>query len=493
MNFKEFFKSKTLLEFKSQDFYDFYTLAAIQKMPNIPGDLSSKKTEYDIEIEHKIIDRGNKVIDEIIDDLSFVILKRYMRASLFVDNMKEDYPETFGKFPEELQTNIGFTRQWEDNRFSDVWKNLSTKDKDNILQAAIDYTGPRISTNWGEILQYITNTKKQLPILDVNKIVYKVNELTQLVHNNGSVFEYLPNELDAALQTRDNASTAYLASIASPSVKELIRSAGIGYLGKPEKPKYLELIKTALNRAVKIDFLKNTYFQFGEVKQINSKTELLESTMVIPSFNMFKAPQEQQMYDVSQMTNNVFHYSFKYRDLQSNKAIKEMMKLKEIELKEKNQIEKFTEWADNITGQHFPDYNNDRLSKKYHSRINFYPAKIYYLAKMYNLDLSDDIKIHFTLKHIKTTAKEYRGVEISSFKIENKLFNRIAGAYGITDPTHISQYNSEDKFEYGLITFAQKGILFNLFSNLISFHQETIAPIVDSKTLYLSTENNWTI
>lgn len=33
------------------------------------------KTEYDIEIEHKIIDRGNKVIDEIIDDLSFVILK----------------------------------------------------------------------------------------------------------------------------------------------------------------------------------------------------------------------------------------------------------------------------------------------------------------------------------------------------------------------------------------------------------------------------------
>jgi ABC-type enterochelin transport system ATPase subunit len=39
----------------------------------------------------------------------------------------------------------------------------------------------------------------------------------------------------------------------------------------------------------------------------------------------------------------------------------------------------------------------------------------------------------------------------------------------------------------------QKGILFNLFSNLISFHQETIAPIVDNKTLYLSTENNWTI
>ena len=86
------------------------------------------------------------------------------------------------------------------------------------------------------------------------------------------------------------------------------------------------------------DIFKNTYFQFGEVKQINSKTELLESTMVIPSFNMFKAPQEQQMYDVSQMTNNVFHYSFKYRDLQSNKAIKEMMKLKEIELKEKTKL-----------------------------------------------------------------------------------------------------------------------------------------------------------
>ena len=115
MNFKEWFlknHKKPLLEFKSQDLYDFYALTAIQKMPNIHGDLSTKKTEYEKEIEDKIIDKGNKVIDEIIDDMSFIVLKRHMRAELFIEIMQEKYPETLNKIPKERQIKTGFLRNW---------------------------------------------------------------------------------------------------------------------------------------------------------------------------------------------------------------------------------------------------------------------------------------------------------------------------------------------------------------------------------------------
>jgi hypothetical protein len=193
MNFKEwFFKNhkKPLLEFKSQDFYDFYTLAAIQKMPNIHGELSTQRTEYDKEIEDKIIDKGNKVIDEIIDDMSFIVLKRHMRTEIFIEIMQEKYPETFEKIPEERRIRTGFSRNWQDNQFFDIWHNFTNKDKDNIIEVSMDIYSNQ--NPWKEILQLIKKTKEQTPIFNVNQIVYKVNELTQLIHNNGSILEYLP-------------------------------------------------------------------------------------------------------------------------------------------------------------------------------------------------------------------------------------------------------------------------------------------------------------
>jgi hypothetical protein len=312
MNFKDFFyKSRTLLEFKSQDFYDFYALTAIQKMPNIHGDLSAQRTEYDKEIEDKIIDKGNKVIDEIIDDMSFIVLKRHMRSSFFIETMGEKYPETLDKIPKEKQNPTGFSRSWEDNQFFDIWHNFTDKDKDNIIEAALLNYGNR--NPWKEILQLIIRTKEQTPIFDVDKIVYKVNELTQLIHNNGSILEYLPNEFDNALQTRDNASTAYLASIASPSVKELIRSAGIGYLGKPEKPKYLDLIKTAMNRAIKMNFFENSYFQFEETIQNSPEKESMKGKIIIPSssFNIF-ASNKNNISDALEMRIFLRKYGFPF-------------------------------------------------------------------------------------------------------------------------------------------------------------------------------------
>jgi hypothetical protein len=461
MNFKDFFyKSRTLLEFKSQDFYDFYALTAIQKMPNIHGGLSTKKTEYDKEIEDKIIDKGNKVIDEIIDDMSFIVLKRHMRTEIFIEIMQEKYPETFEKIPEERRIRTGFSRNWEDNQFFDIWHNFTDKDKDNIIEVSMDIYGNQ--NPWKEILQLIIRTKEQTPIFDVDKIVYKVNELTQLIHNNGSILEYLPNEFDNALQTRDNASTAYLASIASPSVKELIRSAGIGYLGKPEKPKYLDLIKTAMNRAIKMNFFENSYFQFEETIQTSPETESLKGKIIIPSssFNIF-ASNKNNISDALEMRIFLRKYGFPFVG-KNNSEIQNKMKIKEEQIKKENEGDdyetlrkKFAIKAD------YALFNNNR---------DYYPAKVYYTLKKNNIDPSDDIEISFLLTHEKTAGKQFKGVNISYKGIKNQFFNLFTQNIEYNAKRALYQFNYEDNYEFGMVTFSQKRILLDITYNIIDTH-----------------------
>ena len=467
MNFKDFFyKSRTLLEFKSQDFYDFYALTAIQKMPNIGGDyggLSTKKTEYEKEIEYKIIDKGNKVIDEIIDDMSFIILKRHMRTELFIEIMQEKYPETLNKIPKERQIRTGFSRNWEDNQFFDIWSKFTDKDKDNIIEASMEIYGNQ--NPWKEISQLIKTTKEQTPIFNINQIVYKVNELTQLIHNNGSILEYLPNAFDKALQTRDVASRAYLASIASPSVKELIRSAGVGYLGKPEEPKYLDLIKTAMNRAIKMNFFENSYFQFEETIQNSPEKESMKGKIIIPSssFNIF-ASNKDNIYDALEMKRFLSKYDFKYigRELKgkNNSEIQNKMKIKEEQIKKENEedetwLKKFAMEADNAL------FNNNR---------DFYPAKVYYILKKNNINPSDDIVIDFLMTHQKTDDKQFKGVNISYKGIKNQFFNLFTQNIEYPENRILYQFNHEENYEYGLITYAQKRILLDIAYNFMGTH-----------------------
>ena len=467
MNFKDFFyKSRTLLEFKSQDFYDFYALTAIQKMPNIGGDygdLSTKKTEYDKEIEDKIIDKGNKVIDEIIDDMSFIILKRHMRTELFIEIMQEKYPETLNKIPKERQIKTGFSRNWEDNQFFDIWPKFTNKDKDNIIQASMETYGNQ--NPWKEISQLIKTTKEQIPIFNVNEIVYKVNELTQLIHNNGSILEYLPNAFDKALQTRDVASRAYLASIASPSVKELMRSAAVGYLGKPEEPKYLDLIKTAMNRAIKMNFFENSYFQFEETIQNSPEKESMKGKIIIPSssFNIFTSNKD-NIHDALEMKRFLWKYNFKYigRELKgkNNSEIQNKMKIKEEQIKKENEgdetwLKKFAMEADNAL------FNNNR---------DFYPAKVYYILKKNNINPSDDIVIDFLMTHQKTDDKQFKGVNISYTGIKNQFFNLFTQNIEYPENRILYQFNHEENYEYGLITYAQKRILLDITYNFIGTH-----------------------
>ena len=471
MNFKEFFyKSRTLLEFKSQEFYDFYTLAAIQKMPNIHGELSTKKTEYDKEIEDKIIDKGNKVIDEIIDDISLVLLKRHMTLKKFLIELKEKYPDTLNKIPKERQIVTRFnSNNWRDNQFFDIWRNFTDKDKDNIIEAALPLYKSGVFPSWKATLELVKTTKEQMPILNVNQIVYKVNELTQMVHANGSLLEYLPSEFDHALQTRDNASTAYLASIASPSVKELIRSAGVGYLGKPEEPKYLDLIKTAMNRAIKgKKFFEDSYFLFEETIQNSPETESMKGTLVIPSssFNVFIEPHHQ--WDA--YTEQKRYFKYFSISVKNSLEIKKEMEIKEKELKDNNndsQIWKpqFQQWVDQVLVKRSPR-NND-----------FYPTKIYYIVKENNVNLLDDIRIDFLMTHQKTDGKQFKGVNISYTGIKNQFFNLFTK--NVIKPEVKSLYQSvtsvnydgpDTEYKIGIVTFAEKKIIPDMIESLLNTH-----------------------
>ena len=471
MNFKEFFyKSRTLLEFKSQEFYDFYTLAAIQKMPNIHGELSTKKTEYDKEIEDKIIDKGNKVIDEIIDDISLVLLKRHMPLKKFLIELKEKYPDTLNKIPKERQIVTRFnSNNWRDNQFFDIWRNFTDKDKDNIIEAALPLYKSGVFPSWKATLELVKTTKEQMPILNVNQIVYKVNELTQMVHANGSLLEYLPSEFDHALQTRDNASTAYLASIASPSVKELIRSAGVGYLGKPEEPKYLDLIKTAMNRAIKgKKFFEDSYFLFEETIQNSPETESMKGTLVIPSssFNVFIEPHHQ--WDA--YTEQKRYFKYFSISVKNSLEIKKEMEIKEKELKDNNndsQIWKpqFQQWVDQVLVKRSPR-NND-----------FYPTKIYYIVKENNVNLLDDIRIDFLMTHQKTDGKQFKGVNISYTGIKNQFFNLFTK--NVIKPEVKSLYQSvtsvnydgpDTEYKIGIVTFAEKKIIPDMIESLLNTH-----------------------
>jgi len=471
MNFKDFFyKSRTLLEFKAQEFYDFYTLAAIQKMPNIHGELSTQRTEYDKEIEDKIIDKGNKVIDEIIDDISLVLLKRHMPLKKFLIQLKEKYPETLNKIPKERQIETGFSsNNWGDNKFFDIWRNFTNEDKDNIIEAALPIYKTGIFPSWKATLELVKKTKEQMPILNVNGIVYKVNELTQMVHANGSLLEYLPSEFDHALQTRDNASTAYLASIASPSVKELIRSAGVGYLGKPEEPKYLDLIKTAMNRAIKgKKFFEDSYFLFEETIQNSPETESMKGTLVIPSssFNVFIEPHHR--WDA--YTEQKRYFKYFSINVKNSLEIQKEMEIKEKELKDNNNDSRiwkpqFQQWVDQVLMKRSPR-NND-----------FYPTKIYYIVKENNVNLLDDIRIDFLMSHQKKDGKQFKGVNISYTGIKNQFFNLFTKnvikpeVKSLYQSVTLENYNGPNtEYKIGIVTFAERKIIPDMIESLLNTH-----------------------
>jgi hypothetical protein len=279
----------------------------------------------------------------------------------------------------------------------------------------------------------------------------------------------LPSEFDHALQTRDNASTAYLASIASPSVKELIRSAGVGYLGKPEEPKYLDLIKTAMNRAIKgKKFFEDSYFLFEETIQNSPETESMKGTLVIPSssFNVFIEPHHRW----DGYTEQKRYFKYFSINVKNSLEIQKEMEIKEKELKDNNNDSRiwkpqFQQWVDQVLMKRSPR-NND-----------FYPTKIYYIVKENNVNLLDDIRIDFLMTHQKKDGKQFKGVNISYTGIKNQFFNIFTK--NVIKPEVKSLYQSIEsvnwsgpinEYKIGIVTFAERKIIPDMIESLLNTH-----------------------
>lgn len=314
MNFKQFL---LLNEFKKRDFYDFYALQALQHHPSITqygtfyGALSTNKTELDKEIETKIIETGNDILLELVDDIALVIYARYQYAF-----------KNYDVIPIEIMNiinpqNSDWGRNWEvlTKFMGEGWNKIDLTTKIKILESAKKYSTTERRT-WGRIIDYCLDVLEIWPINNIKTIVLKINEAMQFVHNSGNLLEYLPKELEKALHTRDVANLAYIVSQASPQTRELIKSAGIGYIGQPKEPSRLEILQTALRRAfAQLKQLKNSTLDLKLLNSDSKESEYIQATLYAPEKIIFDI-----MYQNDQENKTMFSL---YKEIKNSIGLNE--------------------------------------------------------------------------------------------------------------------------------------------------------------------------
>jgi hypothetical protein len=270
--------SSLLKEFNATNLYDFYALELTQDKINDP------------DAKELLIDRGNKLLDDIIDSIGFVLFNRY--AGLFnvcaidkrlpVKDMTDGFlakplPKIDQDFPPHLLNDIQPFRDMFDlihikfpnwswrtiinNRpLLDKWNNLpKSQKKELITLARISLQNIRclfpaasnsFSSSWNSIYDLYNSHADNPPITNPKLLIRAINSTTQLVHNNGSILMYLPPSLDRAIQSRDIATLPQLLSQASDDVKLLLRSATLqsGGLTQEKPPLEGELLLVGIRR-----------------------------------------------------------------------------------------------------------------------------------------------------------------------------------------------------------------------------------------------------
>ena len=255
MKFKSWIKenSSLLKEFNSTNLYDFYALELTQDKINDP------------DIKELLIDRGNRLLDDIIDSIGFVLLNRY--AGLFNSCIMSKKPETSSidelskpinksdkDFPPNLLQDIKPFRKifdiihlkfpnwsWktitENHDLVDEWDKLTKPQKKELVTLSrlilklsdcnLTAASNSFSESWNSIYELYISYADTPPIIKPKAITTAINSITQLVHNNGSILMYLPPALDKAIQTRDIATLPQLLGQASDDVRMLLRSASL--------------------------------------------------------------------------------------------------------------------------------------------------------------------------------------------------------------------------------------------------------------------------
>ena len=306
LSFKEWLNNNLLLEFKSSNLYDFYAL-----------ELAKDKIDSK-ELQDLLIDRGNALYQDILSAMGFVLFRRFATAAqncaalnklygqdnsgseyfLFPDDkdiskhdvayaheIKKEYDEYYEFLVNALENGVVRTSWPELIKGSPknykMWLSLSGEKQKNLVIftrklmyfyatigfAMCSFAMRSVSAGWTAAYEFYINHMTDAVITNPNAIIKSVNELMQLVHNSGSLLEYMPTQLDFGLHVRDRASLPQLLSGASDSVREILRSASLmrGGLAQQRMPDVTQLLETAITRQI-------SKYGFNHVSLINSYT-----------------------------------------------------------------------------------------------------------------------------------------------------------------------------------------------------------------------------
>ena len=273
MKFKEWLNSELLLEFRASNLYDFYALELASK------DMNSR------EVDHLLVDRGNLVYSGIMSAVGFVLFLRFGKIfrhciGLSASRLKpDDFVLSLSDFPVEFQGRVGKymemfekiktrSRQgWanavrDNSEAHDIWVGMNVNDQKELVYLSrqslvsrsdvcnVGSVRSSLTDRWTSIYNFYQDNANDDVITNPETIKSMINRLTQLVHNSGNLLEYLPSALDIAIHVRDTANMAQLLYGASPTVKELLRSASLPSGGLTEQlpPSMPKLVLTAMSR-----------------------------------------------------------------------------------------------------------------------------------------------------------------------------------------------------------------------------------------------------
>lgn len=281
MKFKEWLQESLLLEFRSSNFYDFYALELASQQ------MGSK------EVEDLIIDRGNALYSDIMSALGFLLFLRYGNVFRQCASMKAMMLSADGRtinllnklrlsdFPDEIHDSvvkympifdlanerprIGWTSTIDRNQAAyDSWLKFNADEQKELVYFAretllsweedcnLQIVQNTFSDQWDSLYEYFINNVTSEFITKPAVVIKMINNLTQLVHNNGNILQYMPEELDKAIHIRDTAKLSQLLYGASPTVKEILRSALLpsGGLVEEAPPATPQLFLTAMSRSL---------------------------------------------------------------------------------------------------------------------------------------------------------------------------------------------------------------------------------------------------
>lgn len=281
MKFREWLQDSLLLEFRSSNFYDFYAL-----------ELASQKMDSK-EVEDLIIDRGNALYSDIMSALGFLLFIRYGSVFRQCASIKAMMLSADGRtinllnklrlsdFPDEIHDSvvkympifdlanerprIGWTATIDRNQAAyNSWLKLDANEQKELVYFAretllsweedcnLQVVQTTFSDRWDTLYEYFINNVTSEVIINPAVVVRMINNLTQLVHNNGNILQYMPEELDKAIHIRDTATLSQLLYGASTPVKEILRSALLPSGGLVEElpPATPQLLLTAMSRSL---------------------------------------------------------------------------------------------------------------------------------------------------------------------------------------------------------------------------------------------------